>query len=186
MPKLVGLLVPELPGCPRFSILGITFPLTGLVRILLRNEDGFRCRSEKSGVGEREVGAERLALGVLKHVDVDGHDRGVCVVSLDDEREVNGVNDMESRAALFNMCEKSGGKDISIKRGGVMQLADPHVVDDGKDEGGGAADACVVESLILDADLPDGLKFPGLFNGVLQDGGISTNALGRGERLSVL
>ena len=41
LPQLVGLLVPQLPICPRFSILEIVFPLSGIVRILLQSEDGF-------------------------------------------------------------------------------------------------------------------------------------------------
>ena len=48
-------------------------------------------------------------LGVLEHIDVEGHARGVCVVSLDDEWEVDGVDGVESCAALFEMFEKSGG-----------------------------------------------------------------------------
>ena len=49
----------------------------------------------------------------------------------------------------------------------LAQLADPHVFDNGEDEGGSAADACVVEGIILDADLLDGLKFMGLVDGFL-------------------
>ena len=52
-----------------------------------------------------------------------------------------------------------------------MQIVDPHIVDNGKDEGRGAVDARVIEGVILDADFPHGLKFLGLVYGVLQDGG---------------
>ena len=55
------------------------------------------------------------------------------------------------------MFKKFRGEDVSVKRGGVAQLADPHVVDDGKDEGGGAADSRVIEGILLDADFKDGL-----------------------------
>ena len=36
------------------------------------------------------------------------------MVSLEDVQEVDGVNGMESRAALFDICEKSGGNYIGI------------------------------------------------------------------------
>ena len=78
---------------------------------------------------------------------------------------------MEARAALFEMCEKSEGKGVGIKCGGVAQPADSHIVNDIKDEGGGAAETCVVEGVILDKDPPNGLKFLGLVDGVLQYGG---------------
>ena len=99
LPQTVGPLVPELPVCPSFSVLGIAFPLAGLVRILLQIKDGFCCCGKKSGLREREVGAEQLALSVLKHVGVDMHAQGVCVVSLDDERKVEGFDGMESCGA---------------------------------------------------------------------------------------
>ena len=111
----------------------------------------------------------RLALGVFEHTDVYGHAQGVCILSLDDEREVDGVNGVESRAALFDVFEKSGGEDVGVKRGGFAQLADPHIVDDGEDEGGGAAGARVVEDVILNSDFCEGLKFWGLIYGILQD-----------------
>ena len=47
-------------------------------------------------------------------------------------------------------------------------------------------DASVVEGIILNADLPDDLSILVLVFGVLQDGGIGANTLGRGERLTVL
>ena len=56
LPQILGPLVPELSGCPCFSVLGITFPITDLVRIILKIKDGFRCRGKKSGFIEREVG----------------------------------------------------------------------------------------------------------------------------------
>ena len=128
----------------------------------------------------------RLALILLKHIDIDGHARGVCLVSLNYEREVNGVNGVKSCAALFDMSEKSGGEDASVNRGGVAQLADPHVVDDSDNEDGGAADAHVLEGVIINACFPDSLKFLSLVYGILQDGGIGANALGHGKSLALL
>ena len=84
------------------------------------------------------------------------------------------------------MCEKGGGKDVGIKRGGVAQLADPHVVDDSDNEDGGAADAHVLEGVIINACFPDSLKFLSLVYGILQDGGIGANALGHGKSLALL
>ena len=67
-----------------------------------------------------------------------------------------------------------------------MHLAEPHVVDDGGNEGGGTADACVIDGIIFNTDLPDGLKFLGLINGILRYGGRGANELGNGKRLPVL
>ena len=75
-------------------------------------------------------------------------------------------------AAGFDAFDKSGGEDIGVKRGGVAHFVEPHVVKDVEDEGGGAADARVVEGVILNSYFPDGLKFLGLVYGVLQDGGV--------------
>ena len=93
---------------------------------------------------------------------------------------------MESRSALFNMFEKSGGEEVSLKHGGFTQIVDPHVINNGEDEGGGVADARVTEGVILNAYFPDGLKFLGLVNVVLQDGGIGANVLGRGKSLAII
>ena len=143
--QLVGPLISELPGSTRFSVLGIAFPLAGLVLILLRSEDRFRFRGEKSGFREREVSDERLALCILKYVEVDGHAQGVCIVSLDDEREFYGVNGMKSHAVLFKMCKKSGGREGHQYK--IWWAYADH----------GAVDNCVVEGVILDQDLPESL-----------------------------
>ena len=144
MPQILGPLVPDISGCPCFSVLGIAFPLTGLMWILLQIEDSFFCHSKKSGVRDREVGDEGLALGILEHVDVDRHARCVFIVGLDHEWEIDGVDGIDSRAALLNVCNKGGGEDFVIKYGGVAQIADLHAVNNGEDEGGSAADASVV------------------------------------------
>ena len=73
---------------------------------------------------------------------------------------------MEYRTAFLDIFEKSGWKDVSVKRGGVAQLAEPHIVSNGEDEGRGSADACDVEGVILDMDLPDSLYFLGLVDGI--------------------
>ena len=170
----VGPLVPDLPSFPIFSVLGLTFPLAGLVRILLRSKDGFCFRGEKSFVGDMGVGALQLTIGVLDNVDVNGHAQGVYVVSLDDDRDVDSVDGVESCAALFEMFEKSGGEDVGVKCGGVAQIAYPHVVNNGKDEGGGATDAHAIKGVILNLEFPDGLDFSGLVYGVLKDRGIQS------------
>ena len=103
LPQLLGPLVPDLSDCPRFSVLGIAFPLAGLMWILLQIEDSFCCHSKKSGVREREVGAEGLTLGVLENVDIDRHARGVFIVALDHEWKIDGVDGMDSCAALLDV-----------------------------------------------------------------------------------
>ena len=99
---------------------------------------------------------------------------------------VDGINGMEPCAALFDMCDKSVGKDVSIKHGEVAQLVYPHVFNNGEDEVGGAADVCVVEGVILDTDLPDGPKFPGMVDGFQRYGGVGANVLGRGKSITIL
>ena len=42
------------------------------------------------------------------------------------------------------MFKKSGGEDVGVKCCGFAELTDPCIIDDGVDEGRGAADACVV------------------------------------------
>ena len=184
--QLVSPLVPELPDCPRFGGLGIAFPLAGLVKIILQSKDVFRCCDKNSGIGEREVGAGRLALGILNNFDVYRYSSGVHVVSLDDGQEVDGVNGIDSPAAFFEKFDEIGRKDIRIECDGVAQLADPHIVDEIKDEGSGAADTHVVEGVIRKADLPDDLEFSGLGFGILRDGGKGADVIRRGERLAVL
>ena len=186
LPQLVGLLVLELPGRPRFSVLGLMFPLAGLIRILLQSEDSFCCRGKSSCVGERKVGVDQLELGVLEHICVYGYARGFRIVSLDDKQEVDGVDGMESCAVLFEIFNKRGGEDFGVELGGVTHLADPHAVDDGEDEGGGAVDVRVKEGITLNSDYPDSLEFSCLVYVVLQYGGIGANLLGRGKILAVL
>ena len=62
---------------------------------------------------------------------------------------------MEYRSAIIEMSKKSGSKDVGVKRGGVANLTDPHVINDNEDEGGGDGNAFVVEGAILDSNLPD-------------------------------
>ena len=186
LPQIIGLRVNELPGHLCFSILGIMFPLAGLFRIILQREDSFRCCGKKSCVIDRDVGAEQLAMGVLEHIDVYGHARGVCIVFLDDEREVDGVYCLDSRAALLNMFDKSRGEGVGVERDGFAQLADSHVVDDKEDESGFTADARVVEGVILDSDFPDSLKFLALVYVILIGRGIGADSLGNGKSLAVL
>ena len=84
------------------------------------------------------------------------------------------------------MFNKSGGENVSIKYGMVAQLVDPHVVDNDKDEGGGAAYNRVKEGVILNAYFPDSLEFSGLVDGVLGDGRIGVNGLRCGKSFSIL
>ena len=72
LPQLVGPLVPELPGCPLFSVFGLTFPLAGLTQILLQSEDGFffaMARRVASERGRSVMSNLRWALSVFEHVD---------------------------------------------------------------------------------------------------------------------
>ena len=92
---------------------------------------------------------------------------------------------MEARETLFEMCEDNGGNDVGIEGGGAVQLTDTHIINDVKDEGG-AMDACAVEGVIFNADLPDSLEFSSLVFSVLRDGEIVADALCCGKRLSVL
>ena len=186
LPQIISLIVSQLPSGPRFSILGIAFPLAGLIRILLQSEDGFCCRCGESFVGEREVGAFRFALVVLENIDVDWHSQGVGIKPLDGDRKGDGINGVGSQSALFNMFEKSGGDYIGVECGGVKDLSDPNVIDDLKDEGGGAVDSRVVEGLILYPYFPDGLKYLGLVHVVFQYESIGIDTHGRGECLAVL
>ena len=55
------------------------------------------------------------------------------------------------------MFKESGWEDFGVDRGGVAELADPHVVNGGKDEDINAADACVAEGVTLYPYFPDGL-----------------------------
>ena len=102
------------------------------------------CRGEEIFIGEREVGDFRFLLVTLKHIDVDGHAQGVGIKPLDDDWKVEGVDGMDSWAALFKMFKKSGGEGVSVKCCGFAELTDPCVIDNGLDEGRGAADACIV------------------------------------------
>ena len=50
-----------------------------------------------------------FALGVIKHIDVDGHARGIGVKPLDDDWKVNGVDGIDYQAVLFEMFDQIGG-----------------------------------------------------------------------------
>ena len=84
------------------------------------------------------------------------------------------------------MSDNSRGEDVGAKHGEADQIMDPHVVDNNKYEGRCAANACVVEDVILYPYFPDCLEFLGLVYVVLRDGRIGANLRGFNKHLAAL
>ena len=86
---------------------------------------------------------------------------------------------MQARETVLEMIKKCGGEDSGVECSRVAQLLIPNLVDNGKDECGGAADAPVVERVVLEAHLPDGFEISRLF--FLKLGGFLIGADARGD-----
>ena len=86
---------------------------------------------------------------------------------------------MQARETVLEMIKKCGGEDGGVECSRVAQLLIPNLVDNGKDECGGVADAPVVERVVLEAHLPDGFEILRLF--FLKFGDCWIGADARGE-----
>ena len=88
---------------------------------------------------------------------------------------------MQAFATVLEMVEKRGGESGGVECGRVEQLPIPNRINNGEDEFGGAADIRVVECVVLEAHLPDGLEPSHLVLLFFRDCWIGADALGEKE-----
>ena len=65
---------------------------------------------------------------------------------------------MHARSTVLEMIKKCGREDSGVEGGRVAQIPKLNWVDNGEDECGGAAYACVVERVVFEAHLQDGFE----------------------------